>query len=183
MSDFSTLGWGVPWLEDMTGWNIFNGHRCSHSLWIMMTLRIMTRRWPPLSKFELISVFHIWCRCDRIKDYGWIGSDCRIFAYLRWDGYSPWCTGCSREFSAPLNADIYYTTLVPIDLMDWFIGICGRLGKGAWLVQLNASFTFVEHHIKNALLLSLATGQARHLMEYKQMKTKIWEQIIWKLNW
>jgi len=37
---------------------------------------------------------------------------------LRWDGYSRWCTGCSREFSAPLNADIYYTTLVPIDLMD-----------------------------------------------------------------
>ena len=40
-------------------------------------------------------------------------------AYLRLDV----CTrrgcnkGCSREFSAPLNADIYYTTLVPIDLI------------------------------------------------------------------
>ena len=182
MSDFSPFGWGVLRLKDMPGWNILNGHRCPHSLWEMMTLRIMTRRWPSRSKFELISVFHIWCRCDRIKDYGWIGSGCGIFAYLRWDGYSRWCTGCSREFSAPLNADIYYTTLVPIDLMDWFIGVCGMLGKGAWLLRLDASFTFVGCCIKNALLLCLATCRARHLMECKQMQTKRSEQIIRKLN-
>ena len=51
-------------------------------------------------------------------------------------------------------------------------------GKGAWLLQLDASFTFVGGWMKDALLLCLATCHARHLMECKRIKTKGSEQII-----
>jgi len=167
MSDFSPFGGWLLCLENMPGEDILNGHRFPQRFWKM------TRRWPPLSQFELMDVFHICCRCDGIEDYWWIGSGCGIFTHLRWDGCSRGCNkGCSRELSAPLYADIHYTTLVPIDLMHGFIGGCWIKGKGARLVRLDASFTFVGGWMKDALLLRLSTCHTRHLMECKQMKTK-----------
>ena len=167
MSDISTLGWWLVRFEDMPGGNILNGHGFPQRLWTM------TRRWPPLAQFELISVFHVWCRCDGIEGYRWIYRGCGIFAFLRLDGRSrEYNKRCSHELSTPLYVDIYYTTLVLIDLMHWLIGGCSMLWEGAWLLQPHVSFTFVGGWMKDALLLRLSTCHTPHLMECKHMKTK-----------